>query len=103
MNHGASNMRDRGDKLKFVYGETYKEDIADMDDAEIAELAGNLKKVPIGTPVFDGAHERDISEMLKKANVNVSGQVKLFDADPARFRPRCDSGIHIHAQTASLG
>ena len=41
-----------------------------MDDAEIVELAGNLKKgVPIGTPVFDGAHERDISEMLDKANV----------------------------------
>ncbi len=90
MNHGASNMRDMRDKLKFVYGdETYKDDIADMDDAEIVELAGNLKKgVPIGTPVFDGAHERDISEMLKKANVNVSGQVKLFDGRSGEYFDR---------------
>ena len=90
MNHGASNMRDVRDKLKFVYGdETYKEDIANMDDAEIVELAGNLKKgVPIGTPVFDGAHERDISEMLKKANVNVSGQVKLFDGRSGEYFDR---------------
>ena len=90
MNHGASNMRDIRDKLKFVYGdETYKEDIANMDDAEIVELAGNLKKgVPIGTPVFDGAHERDISEMLNKANVNVSGQVKLFDGRSGEYFDR---------------
>ena len=90
MNHGASNMKDIRDKLKYVYGdETYKEDIANMDDAEIVELAGNLKKgVPIGTPVFDGAHERDISEMLNKANVNVSGQVKLFDGRSGEYFDR---------------
>ena len=83
-------MRDIRDKLKFVYGdETYKEDIANMDDAEVLELAGNLKKgVPIGTPVFDGAHERDISEMHNKANVNVSGQVKLFDGRSSEYFDR---------------
>ena len=83
-------MKDIRDKLKYVYGdETYKEDIANMDDAEIVELAGNLKKgVPIGTPVFDGAHERDISEMLNKANVNVSGQVKLFDGRSGEYFDR---------------
>ena len=89
MNHGVSNMRDIRDKLQFVYGdETYKEDIANMDDAEIVELAGNLKELPIGTPVFDGAHERDISEMLNKANVSVSGQVKLFDGRSGEYFDR---------------
>ena len=83
-------MKDIRDKLKYVYGdETYKEDIANMEDAEVVELAGNLKKgVPIGTPVFDGAHERDISEMLNKANVNVSGQVKLFDGRSGEYFDR---------------
>ena len=57
MNHGASNMRDIRDKLKFVYGdETYKEDIANMDDAEIVELAGNLKKGCRSGPRFLTVH-----------------------------------------------
>ena len=39
-------------------------------------------------PVFDGAHEHDISEMLNKANVNVSGQVKLFDGRSGEYFDR---------------
>ena len=35
-----------------------------------------------------GAHERDISEMLNKANVNVSGQVKLFDGRSGEYFDR---------------
>ena len=35
--------------------------------------------LPISTPVFDGAREADINEMLKMAGLPVSGQVQLFD------------------------
>jgi DNA-directed RNA polymerase subunit beta len=35
--------------------------------------------VPIGTPVFDGAREPDVAEMLEKAGLDRSGQVTLFD------------------------
>ena len=35
--------------------------------------------MPIATPVFDGAREKDIVEMLKMAGLDPSGQVTLFD------------------------
>jgi DNA-directed RNA polymerase subunit beta len=44
------------------------------------ELARNLVGgVPMGTPVFDGAREADVSVMLDKAGLDMSGQVTLFD------------------------
>src|SRR5207302_3602884 len=47
---------------------------------EIVELAGNLNHgVPIATPVFDGAKEHDIEEMLKLAGLDASGQSILYD------------------------
>ncbi|MBO6522145.1 MAG: DNA-directed RNA polymerase subunit beta [Rhodospirillales bacterium] len=68
-------------KLKEVYGEkNYKDDIQSLDDDEVMELAGNLRTgVPIATPVFDGAREPDIVEMLEIAGLDKSGQVTLFD------------------------
>jgi DNA-directed RNA polymerase subunit beta len=71
--------------LREFLAETYedklnKKEIQAMDDSEILELAGNLKKgVPFATPVFDGAHEEDIVTWLKKAGQDTSGQVYLFD------------------------
>ena len=42
--------------------------------------AHNLKRgVPIATPVFDGAHEPDIVELLEQAGLDASGQVTLHD------------------------
>ena len=68
-------------KLKEVYGEkNYKDDIQSLDDDQVMELAGNLRTgVPIATPVFDGAREPDIVEMLDMAGLDNSGQVTLFD------------------------
>jgi DNA-directed RNA polymerase subunit beta len=67
--------------LKDVYGEEiYTKQIEIMDDADVAELCGNIRKgVPIATPVFDGARITDIEEMLAKAGVDVSGQMTLAD------------------------
>jgi DNA-directed RNA polymerase subunit beta len=81
MSQNGQESKDLREKLKFSYGEEiYKQDIAPMNDEEVIELAGNLRGgVPISTPVFDGAHEADIVEMLEKAGFNVSGQVRLFD------------------------
>jgi DNA-directed RNA polymerase subunit beta len=68
------------DKLKDIYGENYYDDIDNRTVAEVVELAGNLKNgVPMGTPVFDGAREADVSMMLAKAGLDTSGQVTLYD------------------------
>ena len=40
--------------------------------------------VPIATPVFDGAREPDIVEMLKAAGLTESGQVDLYDGRTGR-------------------
>jgi DNA-directed RNA polymerase subunit beta len=67
-------------KLKDIYGEAYFKDIDARDDEALMELASNLTAgIPMGTPVFDGAREPDVSAMLEKAGLNTSGQVTLFD------------------------
>ncbi|MAI91997.1 DNA-directed RNA polymerase subunit beta [Ponticaulis sp.] len=69
------------DKLRDAIEKVYGGGV-DMPetDAEIVELAQNLSNgVPIATPVFDGAHQDDISEMLVRAGLDASGQVRLYD------------------------
>ncbi len=57
-----------------------KEELSSLSDAEILELAGNLKGgVPMATPVFDGASEKEIKNMLELAGLPHSGQTVLFD------------------------
>jgi DNA-directed RNA polymerase subunit beta len=68
------------ERLKVVYGEKYVAEIESRSDDDIVELAGLLKNgVPMATPVFDGAREKDVSEMLTLAGLHTSGQVELFD------------------------
>ncbi|HZF43446.1 MAG TPA: DNA-directed RNA polymerase subunit beta [Sphingomonadaceae bacterium] len=67
-------------KLKDVYGEHYDAELDARSGDQLIELAENLRPgVPMGTPVFDGAREADVSEMLRKAGLDDSGQVELFD------------------------
>jgi DNA-directed RNA polymerase subunit beta len=67
-------------KLKDIYGENYDAEIDALGEEELHELASNLVGgVPMGTPVFDGAREADVSAMLEKAGLDQSGQVVLFD------------------------
>jgi len=57
-----------------------KEDLSQFSDSEVLELAENLRKgVPVATPVFDGAHEAEIRELLALAGLGETGQVRLFD------------------------
>ncbi len=67
--------------LKNIYGDKdYRTDIQSLNEPELIELAENMRGgVPIATPVFDGAHEADIVDMLDKAGLEKSGQVTLFD------------------------
>jgi DNA-directed RNA polymerase subunit beta len=90
MNQGKASIADLRDKLKYVYGdETYNADIADMDDGAVIELSKNVTNgIPIATPVFDGANERDITDALNRAGVNSSGQVKLFDGRTGEYFDR---------------
>ena len=67
--------------LKDVYDATeFKRDISQLDDSGMDELGENLRNgVPIATPVFDGAREAEIDEMLEKAGLSKSGQCTLTD------------------------
>jgi DNA-directed RNA polymerase subunit beta len=63
-----------------AYGEGYADDVNSRSNAEIIEMASHLTNgVPMGTPVFDGAREKDVSEMLALAGLDTSGQSDLFD------------------------
>jgi DNA-directed RNA polymerase subunit beta len=64
--------------LTGIYGDD--PELASLDDTSLVEVGKDLKRgVPIATPVFDGAREKDIVEMLEKAGLASSGQVRLFD------------------------
>ncbi len=69
------------EKLKAAYGdEEYSNKVSKLGDSEVIEMANNLRGgVPMATPVFDGAHEGDISKLLEDAGLNTSGQVTLID------------------------
>jgi DNA-directed RNA polymerase subunit beta len=64
--------------VRSVYGNQVAVD--QLEGKELALLGDQLKTgVPIATPVFDGAREPDIVEMLKEAGFDSSGQVQLRD------------------------
>jgi len=51
-----------------------------ISDRQLVELAGNVRKgVPFATPVFDGATEKDIEDLLRASGLDTSGQVQLYD------------------------
>ncbi|HEY0312025.1 MAG TPA: DNA-directed RNA polymerase subunit beta [Allosphingosinicella sp.] len=76
----GKDVKDVRVKLKDIYGENYDADIDARTDEDVMELASNLVGgIPMGTPVFDGAREADVSAMLVKAGLDPSGQVTLFD------------------------
>ncbi len=79
--HGTSSVKDLRGKLSDIYGkELYASDIKPLSDTEVLELGGNLVPgTPFASPVFDGARESDICEMLEKAGRHRSGQVTLYD------------------------
>ncbi|WP_159715110.1 DNA-directed RNA polymerase subunit beta [Blochmannia endosymbiont of Camponotus nipponensis] len=61
-------------------GSRQRVDLSKFSDVEILQLANNLKKgMPIATPVFDGATEKEIKDLLQLSGLPTSGQITLFD------------------------
>ncbi|VFP86323.1 DNA-directed RNA polymerase subunit beta [Candidatus Erwinia haradaeae] len=57
-----------------------KVNLNNFTDNEILSLAKNLKAgMPIATPVFDGAQESEIKDLLQLGGLPSSGQITLFD------------------------
>ncbi len=67
--------------LKSVYGEEiFNEKVDKLSKSEFKDLCENLQNgIAISTPVFDGAKEKNVTEMLELANLPGSGQTYLWD------------------------
>ena len=73
-----AEFREFLDKVYNMSGENVELDT--LTDDEIMELSGNLRRgVPMATPVFDGAAEDEIKNMLELGGRPRSGQTKLYD------------------------
>ena len=79
-NHDAKNESIRS-FLTQIYGEKqYKSDFSKMNDNDLMQQAFNLRRgVPMATPVFDGASEKDVRNILNLADLDETGQVWLTD------------------------
>ncbi|MCL4148446.1 UNVERIFIED_CONTAM: hypothetical protein GTU68_017909 [Idotea baltica] len=67
--------------LKVAFGEKiYKDQLDGIKEAEVIKVARKqIKGVQMGTPVFDGASEEDIFNLLEFCGYDKSGQVTLRD------------------------
>jgi DNA-directed RNA polymerase subunit beta len=67
--------------LDQIYNASGKqEDLKSLSDEDVVQLATNLRRgVPMATPVFDGATEQEIKNMLKLAGLPESGQTFLYN------------------------
>ena len=74
----ASKLRK---ELEAIYpANDRNEPVRDYDDESVERLADQLSDgVRIATPVFDGAHEPDVVDMLEAAGLDGSGQSTLYD------------------------
>jgi DNA-directed RNA polymerase subunit beta len=68
--------------LDEIYNSDRKDrvDLSEFSDEEVLTLAHNLEDgVPMATPVFDGANEKEIKHLLELASLPQSGQTTLYD------------------------
>ena len=81
-----------------IYNNTGKaEEIDSLTDEEVLELANNLRGgVPFATPVFDGATESEIKDMLELAALPRSGQVTLHDGRTGEAFDRAVTVGYMH-------
>jgi len=82
---GMLEANEKTAKVRQFLGEIYNSDrdrvdMSEFTEAEIDEMAKNLcGGVPMATPVFDGAEEKEIKRLLKMADLPESGQTTLYD------------------------
>ncbi len=81
MLRAQQNAKEIREFLDKIYnGSGKKEAIPSLSENEIMSLAENLTEgVPFATPVFDGATEGEIKDMLELAGLPRSGQITLYD------------------------
>jgi DNA-directed RNA polymerase subunit beta len=76
--HASHKAKPLKEMLKTIYGDDKA--VSALKEDQVIEVSESLKDgVPVATPVFDGAHEGDVTELLKAAGLDSSGQVTLFD------------------------
>lgn len=76
------NVKDIKELLEKIYNHhsQHKVDFSAFTNEETLTLANNLREgVPMATPVFDGAAESEIKNMLKLAGLPENGQTHLYD------------------------
>ena len=76
-----SNLNSLREKMKRIFNINEVHDLIDgMDDNDLKEFAGKYKDgIFMKTPVFDGAKETEIKELLKEAGLATTGLVTLYD------------------------
>ena len=75
----TGDMQPLKKQLTTIYGEEHIEENAPEEEDAVRVAQQLSTGVPIATPVFDGAHEPDIVDMLENAGFDRSGQVQLYD------------------------
>ncbi|MBT3993671.1 MAG: DNA-directed RNA polymerase subunit beta, partial [Gammaproteobacteria bacterium] len=86
---GIKKLRGFLDQVYNTNDASIKIKLSQFSDAEIIELASNLKEgVPMATPVFDGADEHEIKSLLTLADLPESGQTRLIDGRSGEFFDR---------------
>ena len=83
INNALKSYESSGDisNVRSTLESIYKpSEIKKYEDGDLIEMSHSLRKgVPIATPVFDGARENDINDLLEKAELNTTGQITLYD------------------------
>jgi DNA-directed RNA polymerase subunit beta len=79
--HGRPDIADLRKRLKEFYASaetgTFIDSLRDEDVLKLAEKAA--RGIHVASPVFDGAGEQDVWDLLKAASLPITGQTKLFD------------------------
>ena len=75
-----SEIRETLQKIYDLGNTSQGIDLSTLSDDEVMTLAQNVRDgMPVATPVFDGADESSIKEMLRLADLPESGQMTLYD------------------------
>ena len=78
----AYKAEGRSEELKDAVTKIYGDQLPanSLKDDDLKLLGEQLKRgVPVATPVFDGAHQGDVVDLLEAAGFDSSGQVQLCD------------------------
>jgi DNA-directed RNA polymerase subunit beta len=76
-----NKIADLRKKFKTIFAKTPAvKEIDQVDDAAVTAMAAHYKNgMFMATPVFDGAKEEEIKELLREAGLESNGQTTLYD------------------------